>query len=69
MDEYADEEMWKCDICLSRESEEDDPLYQCDLCMVVVHPCCYRRDLYLEVHDNSDIEDEPWFCARCKYIV
>lgn len=34
--------------------------------MVVVHPGCYRRDLY----ENEDLpDDEPWFCARCKFIV
>jgi hypothetical protein len=27
MREFADEENWHCDICLSKESEEDDPLY------------------------------------------
>ena len=69
MKENEDEERWKCDVCLSKESEDDDPLYQCDLCMVVVHPTCYRRDLYLEIFDNSEREDEPWFCARCKYLV
>lgn len=69
MTENEDEDLWRCDICLSKESEEDDPLFQCDLCLVVVHPACYRRDLYEEVLDNTDKEDEPWFCARCKYIV
>lgn len=34
--------------------------------MVVVHPGCYRRDLY----ENDDMpDDEPWFCDRCKYII
>ena len=66
--EFENEENWRCDICLSKESEEDDPLYQCDLCMVVVHPTCYRRDLYLEILQDSDREDEPWFCARCKFL-
>ena len=33
--------------------------------MVVVHPACYRRDLY----ENEDMkDDEPWFCAKCKLI-
>jgi len=27
MREFRDEENWHCDICLSKESEEDDPLY------------------------------------------
>eukprot|EP00347_Sterkiella_histriomuscorum_P015994 403354906 len=69
MTENQDEDLWNCDICLSKEDEEDDPLYQCDLCMVVVHPACYRRDLYDEVMQNSDCEDEPWFCARCKHLI
>ncbi len=69
LSEFEDEENWRCDICLSKESEDDDPLYQCDLCMVVVHPTCYRRDLYLEILENSDREDEPWFCSRCKFLV
>jgi hypothetical protein len=56
---------WQCDICLSKESEDDDPLSMCELCMVVVHPTCYRRDLYCE--DNK--EGEPWFCQRCKYLI
>jgi|LauGreDrversion4_2_1035121.scaffolds.fasta_scaffold1649095_1 hypothetical protein len=34
--------------------------------MVVVHPGCYRRDLY----ENEDMpDDSPWFCDRCKYII
>jgi hypothetical protein len=40
------EDDWKCDICLSMQNEEDDPLSICDMCLVVVHPSCYRRDLY-----------------------
>lgn len=61
----SNEEDWSCDICLSKESEDDDPLSMCDLCMVVVHPTCYRRELY-----NKDFdEDEPWFCARCRYLM
>lgn len=49
--EMEDEDEWRCDVCLSRESEEDDPLTQCDLCLMVVHPNCYRRDLY----ENEEI--------------
>jgi hypothetical protein len=65
MREFTDDSKWHCDICLSAESEDDDPLTQCDLCMLVVHPACYRRDLYL----NEDMkDDEPWFCAKCKLI-
>ncbi len=66
MREFADEDNWHCDICLSKESEDDDPLSQCDLCMMVVHPACYRRDLYEE---DEGAEDAPWFCARCKVIM
>jgi hypothetical protein len=59
------EDNWRCDVCLSKENEEDDPLCICELCLVVVHPSCYRRDLY-----EQDPEDEnPWFCARCNYIL
>lgn len=66
LDEFEDEDMWKCDICLSRENDEDDPLTQCDLCLLVVHPACYRRDLY----ENDELpDDEPWFCARCRTII
>jgi hypothetical protein len=59
------EDNWKCDICLSLDNDEDDPLCICDMCLVVVHPSCYRRDLY-----EQDLEDEdPWHCARCNYIL
>lgn len=27
MVDNEDEDLWKCDICLSKEDEEDDPLY------------------------------------------
>ena len=64
-----DEDKWACDICLSTEGEGDDdgddPLAICELCLVVVHPSCYRRDLY---EDNLD-DDSPWYCARCKYLI
>ena len=34
--------------------------------MVVVHPGCYRRDLY----ENDDMDDDsPWFCSRCRFIL
>eukprot|EP00347_Sterkiella_histriomuscorum_P019087 403342999 len=65
----SDSQEFKQEILRMRKDEEDDPLYQCDLCMVVVHPACYRRDLYDEVMQNSDCEDEPWFCARCKHLI
>lgn len=66
MQEYEEEDLWRCDVCLSKENEDDDPLTQCDLCMVVVHPGCYRRDLY----ENEDMDDdEPWFCSRCQYVI
>lgn len=66
MREFHDDSKWYCDICLSAESEDSDLLTQCDLCMVVVHPTCYRRDLY----ENEDMkDDDPWFCARCKYLI
>lgn len=65
MSEFEDEDLWRCDICLSRENEDDDPLTQCKLCQVVVHPACYRRDLY----ENDEMpDDEPWFCAKCKFV-
>ena len=53
MNDQTNEDNWRCDICLSKENEDDDPLTQCDLCLVVVHPACYRRDLYEE-----DIDDD-----------
>lgn len=66
MAEFEDEDFWACDVCLSRENEEDDPLTQCELCQVVVHPACYRRDLY----ENEDMPDnEPWYCAKCKFVM
>lgn len=65
MEDFEDEDQWHCDICLSRENEDDDPLTQCEFCLVVVHPACYRRDLY----ENEDLpDDEAWFCAKCKFI-
>ncbi len=52
------EDDWTCDVCCSKLDEEDDPLAICDLCNVVVHACCYRKDLY-----EQDIDDEsPWYC-------
>jgi len=61
----TNEDNWHCDICLSKENEEDDPLCVCDLCLVVVHPSCYRRDLY-----EQDPDDEnPWYCARCNFLL
>ena len=63
-----DENAWRCDICLSLENEgedEDDQLSICELCQVVVHPSCYRRDLF-----DAEIDDEsPWYCARCHYLL
>jgi hypothetical protein len=44
--ENSAEDKWRCDICLSKVCEDDDPLCICELCMVVVHPSCYRKDLY-----------------------
>ena len=44
-----DENNWQCDICLSMETQgedDDDLLSICELCQVVVHPGCYRRDLF-----------------------
>ena len=49
------EDNWYCDICLDaglndelQDSLIDDQeeLAICDLCLVVVHPSCYRKDLY-----------------------
>ena len=40
------EENWFCDICLDEEDDEEEDLVICELCLVVVHPSCYRRDLY-----------------------
>lgn len=52
-----EEDNWLCDICLSVEpaegNEEDDPLTICELCNVVVHPTCYRRDLF-ELDPSDD---------------
>lgn len=60
-----EEDWWRCDVCLSMEGDNDDELAICDLCLVVVHPSCYRRDLYA-----ADPEDaSPWFCARCKFLM
>ena len=63
-----DEDSWRCDICLSMESQgedDDDPLSICELCQVVVHPGCYRRDLF-----SQDVDDEnPWYCSRCLYVI
>ena len=70
MNQNQEEDNWACDICLSTEpdgedTDDDDPLAICDLCLVVVHPSCYRRDLY-----EQDVDDEsPWYCARCKYLI
>ena len=69
MNKNLDEDMWNCDICLSNENdeddEEDDPLAICDLCLVVVHPSCYRRDLF----DQDTDDDSPWYCSRCAYLI
>jgi hypothetical protein len=59
------EDKWRCDICLSPECEDADPLNICDLCLVVVHPSCYRKDLYSAPMDDYS----PWFCNRCDYLV
>ena len=69
VNQNLDEDKWMCDICLSNENDEDDdeddPLAICDLCLVVVHPSCYRRDLF-----DQDTDDEsPWYCARCTYLI
>ena len=64
------EDNWYCDICLDTglneelqdsQADEQEELAICDLCLVVVHPSCYRKDLY-----SQDPEDESsWFCQRC----
>lgn len=59
------EENWFCDICLDAEGAEDEDLAICELCLVVVHPSCYRRELYEQ--DPSD--DSPWYCQRCIYLI
>ena len=54
------EDNWYCDVCLDTGEQhvdacsqhnddinEPEDLVICDLCLVVVHPSCYRRDLYL----------------------
>jgi hypothetical protein len=67
LDINMNEDLWRCDICLSGSNEEDDLLCACDLCLVVVHQSCYKRELY---EDEQDVdEDAPWFCARCKYLL
>ena len=66
MNENSDEDRWRCDVCLSEEGEENNPLYICDMCMVVVHLSCYNRDL-LEEYDK-DCDDKPWYCSRCKFL-
>lgn len=45
--------------------DEDDQLSICELCQVVVHPSCYRRDLF----DAEIDDDSPWYCARCLYLL
>ena len=47
------------------ENDEDDPLAICELCLVVVHPSCYRRDLF----DEDSDDETPWYCSRCKYLI
>ena len=49
----------------SQGDEDDDPLSICELCQVVVHPGCYRRDLF-----TQDVDDEePWYCSRCLFVL
>lgn len=64
------EDNWYCDICLNTDSfetqiEESEDLNICDLCLIVVHPNCYRKDLY-----KQDPDDESaWFCQRCELLI
>lgn len=62
------EDNWYCDICLDMDQgpgSSDEPLAICELCLLVVHPSCYRRDLY-----KSDPYDEsPWYCERCLHVI
>ena len=57
------ENNWYCDICLDsgdhdNENEDAEDLAICEMCLVVVHPGCYRRELY-----EQDPDDEsPWYC-------
>ena len=65
MTQNFEEDNWRCDVCLSKLDDEDDLLAVCELCNVVVHPSCYRRDLY-----EQDLDDEsPWYCSRCLYLL
>lgn len=65
--ENQNEDDWRCDVCVSKEEEETNPLYICELCQVVVHLSCYMRDLVEEY--DKDLEDKPWYCSRCKYLL
>jgi len=64
------EDNWYCDICLDsgnneEEIEDGEDLCICELCLTVVHPSCYRKDLY-----SQDPEDESsWFCQRCILLI
>lgn len=44
---------------------EREELVICDICLVVVHPSCYRRDLYRQ----DPYDDTPWYCERCRYLL
>ena len=60
------EDNWFCDICLDGDDDNaEEDLAICEMCLVVVHPSCYRRDLY-----EQDPDDEsPWYCQRCNYLL
>ena len=52
-----------CDVCLSKESDDDNLIIICDLCEGAVHQDCYGSEL------ARYLPDGVWYCSRCKYLI
>ena len=60
--EWKDHE-YACDVCLKKDSEDDNLILICDLCDAGVHQKCYGNEL------GKHLPEGNWYCSRCKFLI
>ena len=54
---------YACDVCLGKESDNNNLILICDLCDGAVHQNCYGSELIKFIPEGN------WYCCRCRYLI